>query len=135
MEGSLQIFVNNLTIDTVRFTSHLDTLNFMLHDCGTEVCKVIFQTDVLKKLKTTNKKYDVIIAEIFGSDCVLGFADLFKIPIIGVTSSVNLPWGSDRFANPDNPSYIPNYFTEFSPRMNLWERMWNTVLLLIAKTQ
>lgn len=100
---------------------------------GYEVCEVLFNTSVLQNLKSTTKKYDLFISEIFGTDCMLGFAHIFNIPIVELTSSVNLPWGSDRIGNPDNPSYISTYFSPYPSKMNLWERLQNTLTLLFTK--
>lgn len=105
----------------------------MIETCGYELCDLLFNTSVLQNLKKTTKKYDVLITEIFGTDCMLGFAHIFKIPVVAMTSSVNLPWGSDRFGNPDNPSYIPNYFVPYLSEMSLWERIINTVTLVGSK--
>ncbi|CAH0561509.1 unnamed protein product [Brassicogethes aeneus] len=133
LKGTLKIFVNNLTINEVQFKTHLDTMDFMLTAVGVKTCETLFQSDVLKNLRNTTKKYDLIITEVFTVDCMIGFAHIFKVPVISLTTSVNLPWGSDRFGLPDNPSYIPNYFMDYSPKMTLYERFWNTVYLIISK--
>lgn len=110
-----------------------------LHDfmavCGYELCEPLFNTSTLQNLRKSNKKYDLLISEIFGTDCMLGFAHIFNIPFVAFTSSVNLPWGSDRIGNPDNPSYIPNYFVPYLSKMNLWERLTNTLTLLLYKVR
>ncbi|CAH0561508.1 unnamed protein product [Brassicogethes aeneus] len=133
LKGTLETFVNNLTVDAAQFTTHKDALDFILNEVGIKPCKTAFQNDKVKNLRNTTKIYDLIITEIFSNDCMLGFAHLFDVPVISITSSVNLPWGSDRFGLPDNPSYIPNYFMEYSPKMTLSERFWNTVYLAVSK--
>lgn len=108
-------------------------LQFITGPCGHELCETLFNTSVFQNLKNTTKKYDVLITEIFGTDCMLGFAHIFNIPVVAMTSSVNLPWGSDRFGNPDNPSYIPNYFVPYLSDMNLLQRIINTITLIVMK--
>ncbi|RZC42454.1 UDPGT domain containing protein, partial [Asbolus verrucosus] len=61
------------------------------------------------------------------------FGHFFNVPTISLISSINLPWGSDRVGNPDNPSYIPNYFVPSTTKMSLYERIENTLLLIASK--
>lgn len=133
LAGSLPNFVNNLSLSAVDELSHYAIMHFITRNCGIDVCKAVLATPVFQKLKNTSKKYDLVITEIFGADCMLGFGFYFKTPIITLTSSINLPWGSDRFGNPDNPSYIPTYFSRFSSEMNFFERLENTITLISAK--
>lgn len=100
---------------------------------GNYVCEQSFKTDVLKKLKHSEKKYDLLLLEIFVVDCFFGFSHVFKAPVVGLTSSIDLPWGSYRIGNIDNPSYISTYFGEFGKEMTLYERIQNVFTLIYAK--
>lgn len=75
----------------------------------------------------------MIITEIFSTDCFVGFAHKFQIPLIGMTSSVTLPWGNSRVGNPDHPAYIPSYYLPFTDKMTFAQRFFNTVLTLGVK--
>lgn len=86
------------------------TANFV-YEMGQSICQSVIQHPNTAKLKSNKIKYDAIITEVYATDCLLGFADIFKVPLIGVTSTTTLPWADDRMGNPDNPSYIANYFT------------------------
>jgi glucuronosyltransferase len=131
--GSLPIMVSNLSINIFDGFSHYDMVHFMTKICGVDACAATLQTPVLQNLKTTKKKYDLLVTEIFGSDCMLGFGHMFNIPTVSLVSSIPLPWATDRIGNPDNPSYIPNYFVPSSARMSLFERLENTLILLKSK--
>ncbi|KAI7815544.1 UDP-glucuronosyltransferase [Rhyzopertha dominica] len=131
--GTLPILVNNMSMEMFHGKTQWDVMMFMLNEAGINVCEAVFKTKVLQDLKNTKKKYDVLITEVFATDCMLGFAHHFGIPSIGMTSSVSLPWGGDRFGNPDNPSYIPNYFVPYKSKMTLYERIVNTLTLIGAK--
>ncbi|KAF2882091.1 hypothetical protein ILUMI_24094 [Ignelater luminosus] len=135
VRGTVPIYVNNYSIPFIqeRLRSYSRVLEFIFVDAGTGICRNVLHSPTVRELKNTKKKYDLIIAEIFGTDCFLGFAHLFKIPVIGITSSVAVPWGNDRIVNPDNPSYIPNYLMHSSSRMNLIDRLTNTLSLIGAK--
>lgn len=105
----------------------------MLNEIGIEVCKAFFTTDIAKRLRETTKKYDLIVTELFSNNCLLGYSYVLKVPVITLTTSVNLPWASDLFGLPDNPSYIPTYFNPSTSEMNLFERIWNTYDLIYSK--
>ncbi|KAI7815543.1 UDP-glucuronosyltransferase [Rhyzopertha dominica] len=133
IKGTLPSFINNVSMELFRDTTQFDVLMLTLSESGVELCETLFNTKVLQDLKHTKKKYDVLITEIFSTDCMLGFAHHFGIPSIAMTTSVNLPWGGDRFGNPDNPSYIPNYFVPYNGKMTLYERIINTLALIGTK--
>jgi hypothetical protein len=48
-------------------------------------------------------------------------------------SSVMLPWGNDRIANPDHPAYIANYFLPYTHHMTFGQRITNNVFTEILK--
>lgn len=114
-------------------SNYYDIVKFITTKCGVDICEVILNTPAAQELKNSKKKYDLVITEIFGSDCMVGFGYHFKVPVVGMISSVILPWGGDRIGNPDNPSYIPNYLVPYLSKMTLSERLKNTVILLAAK--
>ncbi|XP_063902949.1 UDP-glycosyltransferase UGT5-like [Zophobas morio] len=131
--GSLPIFVSNLSINVFDGFSHYDMVWFMTTICGVNVCAETLKTPVLQDLKKTTKKYDLVITEIFGSDCMLGFGHLFNVPTVSMISSISLPWAGDRIGNPDNPSYIPSYFVSSTSKMSLYERIENVFYLTVSK--
>ncbi|XP_044255719.1 UDP-glucosyltransferase 2-like [Tribolium madens] len=131
--GSLPILVNNLSFNLFDGFTNYDMMHFMTKICGVDVCAATLNTSVLRNLKNTKKKYDLVITEIFGSDCMLGFGHYFKAPTVSLISSISLPWAGDRIGNPDNPSYIPNYFVSSTAKMSLFERVENTIMLMYTK--
>jgi glucuronosyltransferase len=131
LAGSLPFFVNNLSVNVVESFSDSDVIYFMTKVCGVDACAATLQTPVLQDLKKSKKKYDLVITEIFGSDCMLGFGHFFDVPTISLITSTFFPWAAERIGNPDNPSYIPSYF--FSSPGNLYERLENTIKLLLSK--
>lgn len=133
IRGSSPIFTNNMSVDTLIDSVGAEFTKLMVGPCGVDVCKDTFKTPQLQELKNSKKKYDVVLTELFGSDCMLGWAWHFGVPSIVMTSSANLPWASERFGLPDNPSYIPNYFSGYLAEMSLLERIVNTVQLVQSK--
>lgn len=125
--------VNNLTVDSMQGKNKYEMFTFITETLGTELCDAVLKTPVAKQLRDAPKKYDMIITEIFGTDCMLGFAYRYKVPVIALVSSILLPWGGDRLGLPDNPSYIPNYMVPFTSNMDLKERLINTVSVIACK--
>lgn len=78
----------------------------------------------------SSKKYDLIITEVFNTDCFLGFVYKFKVPYIAVSAAHIIPTAAERFGIPDNPSYIPNAFLSYDSDMNFVQRMFNAITTL-----
>ncbi|XP_066150075.1 UDP-glucosyltransferase 2-like isoform X2 [Euwallacea fornicatus] len=133
IKGTSPIVTNNMTVGLLRSISGSAFTMVMAGPLGAEICRNSFKSDQFINLKKTTKQYDVIITELFGTDCMLGWAWYFGVPSIVMTSSANLPWASERFGLPDNPSYVPNYFMEYLSIMSLYERIVNTWTLIQSK--
>jgi glucuronosyltransferase len=126
--GSLPAVVNNFTIEMARAFGYINLFDF-LWNSNREMCKTVLEHPKVQTLINSDEKFDLIITEIFGTDCFIGLAHRFKIPFINIISSVILPWGNERIANPDHPAYIPNYFLPYPQHMTLAQRIINTVMV------
>lgn len=96
-------------------------------------CEVVSQIPAVKDLVNSAAKFDLVIVEVFGSDCFLPLGRRFRAPVVGFLSSVPLPWVNDQLGNPETTSYIPSYMMGFGQRMTLWERIANTLAVISAK--
>jgi glucuronosyltransferase len=94
-------------------------------------CKSIMPLAQVQQL--VNHKFDLIITELFNTDCFLGLVHVLNAPFIYFSSSILMPWANDRIGNPDNPSYIPNLFRSHSDKMTFMERLSNTVETYVDK--
>ena len=103
----------------------------LLRNLAEPHCNGILQLPQVKNL--VNQSFDLVITELFDTDCFLGVVQQIDTPFIYFSSSILMPWGNDRFGNPDNPSYIPNLFLHFSDKMNFLERLENTIDTLVDK--
>jgi glucuronosyltransferase len=99
---------------------------FILSQWGAEACEKTLEHPNVQELIQSDEKFDLLITEMFNTDCFLAFAHKFKIPIIGFSSCVFLPWTPGRIGNPDNPAYIPTQFVFSSDKMKFNERFLNT---------
>jgi glucuronosyltransferase len=133
VKGTLPTLANNLSINHFKDYSTSEIIYYMMRTAGTDACQKILDTPVLQNIRQSQKKYDLIITHIFGSDCMVGFTEIFNASLVSLVTSINLPWANDRIGSTDNPSYIPNYFSWSSSNMNFKERIENTILLFKCK--
>lgn len=98
----------------------------ILSQWGTEACEKTLEHPSVQELIKSDEKFDLLVSEMFNTDCFLAFAHKFKIPVIGFSSCVFMPWTPGRVGNPDNPAYIPTQFVRSSDKMTFSERFLNT---------
>lgn len=98
---------------------------FLLTNIGLKSCETLLSNAGVGDLIQTKRKFDLIIAEFFNSECVLGFVHKFEAPLIGVSTGILMPWHGDRLGNPDNPSYIPCSHLGQSNQMGFTDRLFN----------
>jgi glucuronosyltransferase len=130
MTSSLE---RGVSVEQVQSVKNPVTNALALAKYGVLACETVLSHPSVKKLIKSDEKFDVVINEVFHTDCFLPFAHKFKAISIGVSSSVLMPWANDRLGNPDNPSYIPNLFTSYSDRMNFIERIKNAMTSVLYK--
>ncbi|KAJ4434828.1 hypothetical protein ANN_23399 [Periplaneta americana] len=111
VQDSIPSVVNNFTVEYVRSFGLVNQLRF-IWEKTLEMCETVMNHPEVQELirNSDSHKFDLIITHIFGPDCFLGFSHIFNAPFISLVTSVALPWTNDRVGNPDNPSYIPNFF-------------------------
>ncbi|XP_045502581.1 UDP-glucosyltransferase 2-like isoform X2 [Colias croceus] len=133
LEGTIPEITNNLTkLQTTIKPDFIRNLEQIIKEC-LHACEVVSQMPGVISLLNSTEKFDLIIVEVFGSECFLPFGKRFNAPVVGLLSSVPLPWVNDQIANPEGPSYIPAYVTGYGQRMNLLERFFNTIAINWAK--
>lgn len=122
--------VNAITLENMAY-SVLDILRGQayLKLWSIENCQDALANAEVRRLINSTARYDLIITEIFNSDCLLGFVHKFQAPFIALSSHQIMPWANARFGNPDDPSYIPTIFLGFSTRMSFFERVLNVAAL------
>ncbi|XP_045452881.1 UDP-glycosyltransferase UGT5-like [Melitaea cinxia] len=133
LAGTIPEITNNLTKQhTSLKPDFMRNLDQIMKEC-VHACDVVSQNPAVKALVNSSKTYDLIILEVFGSECFLPFGNRFKAPVVGLLSSVPLPWVNEQLGNPEGTAYIPAYMMGYGQRMKLWERFVNTVAVIFAK--
>ncbi|KAK9723193.1 UDP-glucoronosyl and UDP-glucosyl transferase [Popillia japonica] len=131
--GSLPKSVGQLSIKSPYDRGFLGKIKYVFRTCGAEICEYLFRNLAIIDLKNSTMNFDLVISEVYGTDCLLGFAHKFQAPIIGISAVDLLPWAAERMGNPDNPSYIPNYFAATNEKMGIYEKFFGLATLFLSK--
>lgn len=104
-----------------------NAMTIIAANAGPGLCRQVFSMPEFDKLMRGGYgKFDVVLTEVFGSDCWAAVPYKMGLPIVTVSSAPDVSWMHDRIGSIDNPSYISNVFTDFNGPMTLWERFCNT---------
>ncbi|XP_066581163.1 UDP-glucosyltransferase 2-like [Prorops nasuta] len=96
---------------------------------GNAICDGVFAKPEIQNLAKNPPKdppYDLVIIEVMAAHCLALFGHLWKVPVIGVSTSVMYPWGNWIISNPENLAYVPNNMFDVS-EMNFWQKTYNFV--------
>lgn len=102
-------------------------ISMFLVKSGTENCEVMLANKQVQKLIKDKPKFDVVVLEMFNSDCALGVAYKLQAPVIATTSHVLMPYHYKRFGIPYNPAYVPFHFLEGGTKPSLYQRVERTI--------
>lgn len=82
---------------------------------GDIVCRAALNSSLIDNILQVHKNnpFDLVITEIFNTECMLGVIHKMNVPYVGLTSCGLMPYHFDRVAMPDTPSVsILMYCTE-----------------------
>ncbi|XP_018570348.1 UDP-glucuronosyltransferase 1-8 [Anoplophora glabripennis] len=96
-------------------------------------CPRGLQSENLVKFVQENHKFDVILTEVFNTNCFMGLVKKYQAPFIGLSSCVILPWVPDWLGSPYHPAYIPVIFMDYSDHMSFIERLENTLMYFYTR--
>jgi len=106
----------------------LKVINILLH-VTQDVCNLQLQEeDVQKLIHSRDLHFDLVIVEAFVNECFLGFVHKFKSPLIQISTFAGFDYMGHWVGNPNPYAYVPNPILKFSHKMNIWERMINTLV-------
>lgn len=107
-------------------------LENIMKEC-VQACDIVSKMQSVQALFNSTATFDLVIVEVFGSECFLPLGQKFHAPVVGLLSSVPLPWVNDQLGNPEATAFVPAYMMGYGQRMNLWERFTNTLAVAWAK--
>ncbi|XP_058810722.1 UDP-glycosyltransferase UGT5-like [Phymastichus coffea] len=129
LDGTLPKIVNNMSYDVFK---QFQTVNMeiMMKEIANPVCDLldipIFQK-LIQDLKT-NQPYDVVIIEVFISNCFLAWGRHLNIPMVGIMTSTLFDWYNEPLGNPMNTAVTPAVWSGLFHPMSFWQRLSNTLL-------
>ncbi|XP_055297523.1 UDP-glucosyltransferase 2-like [Sitodiplosis mosellana] len=94
---------------------------------GSIFANVTISSQNLQNFLKTKQHFDAVIVEICSSDYLIGFGQYFNAPVIGLSPYGATKWTNDLVGIQNFPSYVPNVHSQFTDRMNFWQRMYNSV--------
>lgn len=113
--------------------NHFTTV-ILLWVLGNHVCdKFLEQPAVQDLIHSNDQQFDLVITEAFNTDCMVGFAHKFKVPLVQVVTFGGTSWMGDWVGNPSPYSYVPDTFQNFGDRMDFCERVQNTISITFQK--
>jgi glucuronosyltransferase len=133
VEGLLPAVFNIVSVPFAIDSGKYFTLMKFFFQKSIGVCVIVMEQSKVRQRIKSNDTFDLILTEMFGPDCLIGFSYRFKAPLITMNSRVILPWGNDCVANPDNPACRPYYFVPYTQHMSFTQRNINRVLKVILK--
>ncbi|XP_047114716.1 UDP-glycosyltransferase UGT5-like isoform X1 [Schistocerca piceifrons] len=130
--GSLPILTDAIPLEAYVNSDIYSSLDLFMK-LSSDECDKVLQFPAMQELMRSNETFDLIFTEVFVTDCMLPFVHKFQAPNIAMRSSAIMPWTSDRFGLPDNPSYLPIEFGLSSDHMGFFERLSNAWYLVYSK--
>ncbi|KAG5676848.1 hypothetical protein PVAND_006655 [Polypedilum vanderplanki] len=100
---------------------------FMLREWGKEACAKALNSSAIKNVlnKGRREPFDLIIVELFNTDCMMGVAHKLKAPVIGLSSCNILPWHFTQLGLPYETNFYPVTFLGASDKMSYTQRISN----------
>ncbi|XP_046745421.1 UDP-glucosyltransferase 2-like [Diprion similis] len=133
LKGLLPTYVNNVTASHARKVTTVGYgLSRLCALLSKQLCSLL-DTPQMQNILNTDVKYDLMVTEVFSTNCFLAVAYKLKIPVVGVGSSVMYSWGYDPFHGDGNPSFIPSQLGEFTNEMSFIQRVENTMVHFYSK--
>lgn len=106
-------------------TTPMDKAKFLMN-MAYSITKHLIESKEVQNLLKSDEKFDAVIIYQYMNDALMGVAHHFKAPVIHFSSMPLFAPESFILSHPTPPSYVPNILTEYTGRMNFWQRLRNT---------
>uniref|UniRef100_A0A2S2QKD4 UDP-glucuronosyltransferase 2B2 n=2 Tax=Sipha flava TaxID=143950 RepID=A0A2S2QKD4_9HEMI len=98
-----------------------------------KITEGIFEVPAVRQLlDEPDAGFDLVVAEHFNSDLSLGFAAKYRAPLVLLSSCPLMPWTSSLVGQPQLTAHRPFVFSGLSPRMDLAQRLANTLMAHVS---
>nr|QIK00366.1 UDP-glycosyltransferase [Xylotrechus quadripes] len=96
-----------------------------LHNMAYELTHALLAHENFQSLLKSETKFDVIIAEYFMNEALLGVGHIFNAPVVLFSTLPSSALTNHLFANPAPSSYVPYILSSYTGKMDLWQRLSN----------
>ncbi|KAL5273667.1 UGT2A1.2 family protein [Megaselia abdita] len=103
------------------------------YDFGANLTRSTLSDKRVQDFMKTKQHFDLVICEVFLTDAMLGFGQLFNAPVVAVSSFSASIFTNDLVGNPSPLSYVPHPFSGFSTEMSLGQRIANILLTSVER--
>ncbi|XP_044269389.1 UDP-glycosyltransferase UGT5-like [Tribolium madens] len=108
-----------------------ENINFLIR-LGAELTNQTLGHKNVKKLLRSGETFDILIAEYFFNDAIIGLGYYFKIPIVLTAPNAISGVNNNLFANPTPASYVPHVLSQYNKHMNFWKRLHNCYIVNLS---
>ncbi|XP_063243051.1 UDP-glycosyltransferase UGT5-like [Bacillus rossius redtenbacheri] len=100
---------------------------------GNTMTELTLKSPNVQKLLKSNENFDLIIAETFYCEGLLGLSQKFSVPFVGVSTFSGTENIKDIVGDPFPYSYVPSPFITFNDHMTFFQRLQNTITNFLIK--
>ncbi|XP_033228015.1 UDP-glucuronosyltransferase 2B31-like [Belonocnema kinseyi] len=102
---------------------------------GNEICDLLSLKEMQNVIKNPSNEppYDLVIIQILGANCYIGLGYIFKVPVITVSTHLEVPWTGDGVGSPSATAYYTDGLMRTFTVSTFWERLQNTLHSQINK--
>ncbi|KAH1021650.1 hypothetical protein HUJ04_011141 [Dendroctonus ponderosae] len=93
-------------------------------------CEPSLQSEELQNFLKEDNQFDIILTEMFNTNCFFGLINKFQAPFIGLSSCAMMAWHPDWFGSPNNPSYNSMTYMAYPVPMTFLQRVENTLMYI-----
>ncbi|XP_047019648.1 UDP-glucosyltransferase 2-like [Helicoverpa zea] len=96
-----------------------------LMDFNLQLCEKVLYSNVFKEFIDAEGAYDVVLAEHFQTDCMMGIVHNYGAPSVGLMSCALVPWTPARVGADGNPAIFPSVMLPLTDEMTFLEKLEN----------
>ncbi|XP_020710321.2 UDP-glucosyltransferase 2-like isoform X2 [Athalia rosae] len=120
---------NNMNYELVKAISG-SSAGLFIHMTGTEICRLL-ELPLLQDLINNPPKdppYDLVVTELFYSNCYFAFGRHLGVPVVAITPSPMIPYANEPLGNPLNTAYVSDIEDDSIKNLTFWGRLKNTII-------
>ncbi|XP_018563264.1 UDP-glucuronosyltransferase 2B37 [Anoplophora glabripennis] len=102
-------------------------------DFGASYTESVLKVKEVQTLLQSNEQFDLVLIEHFMNEAMAIFQHKFKCPSVILAPGPPTVFNNHLFANPSQPTYVPNLLADFGSDMTFWERILNVYYDIVGE--